>query len=226
MELFTSKEKEIINLLISKDKTLSEISKHLQISKPATSKYLKKFEQQGLITSTYQRTKNGRTIRYHLRSFHLICSIDSETKTITYATANQRFNPQYPYLGMIPQRSFRQEIKTYLSSLSIDQFDSLFILLFGSVAKGKGQRKSDIDLLFIKDCWNKKEKEKMYEDLAEASPHCHHQAKPLFKTKNEVETLNTDFKKELYDHGIILLSKGNKWSKIIQKMKRYKNIPN
>lgn len=127
---------------------------------------------------------------------------------------------------MIPQRSFRQEIKTYLSSLSIDQFDSLFILLFGSVAKGKGQRKSDIDLLFIKDCWNKKEKEKMYEDLAEASPHCHHQAKPLFKTKKEVETLNTDFKKELYDHGIILLSKGNKWSKITQKMKRYKNIPN
>lgn len=63
MELFTSKEKETINLLISKDKTLSEISKHLQISKPATSKYLKKFEQQGLITSTYQRTKNGRTIR-------------------------------------------------------------------------------------------------------------------------------------------------------------------
>lgn len=225
MELFTSKEKEIINLLISEDKTLSEISKHLQISKPATSKYLKTFEQQGLITSSYQRTKKGRTIQYHLQSFHLFCSIDSETKTITYASADQPFNLRFPCLGMIPQHSFRQEIKIYLSSLSLQQFDSFFILLFGSVAKGKGQRKSDIDLMFIKDHWNKKEKDDIYQDLAEASPHCNHQAKPLFKTKKELETLDTDFKKELYDHGIILLSKGNKWFKVTQKMKRYKNLP-
>jgi len=225
MELFTKKEKEIINFLNTGDKSLSEIAQHLQISKPATSKYLKKFEQKQLIKGTYQKTKNGRTIRYQLQPFHLVCSIDPESNTIIYLEANIPIDEQFPYLGMTPQASFQEEIKTYLSSLSFSQFDNLLILLFGSVAKGTAQRKSDIDFLFIKDSWSKKEQNHILEQLAEASIHCKHQVKPNFKTREEIKTLNNEFKKEIYTHSTILFTKGNICKELKKKMKRYKSIP-
>lgn len=226
MDLFTKKEKEIINFLNTEDKNLPEIAKHLQISKPATSKYLKKLEQQKLIKGTYQKTKSGRTIRYQLQPFHLLCSINPESNTIIYLHSNKPLDEQFPYLGMIPQKSFQNEIKTYLSSLSFSELDTLLILLFGSVAKGTAQRKSDIDLLLIKDSWSKKEQNLILEELAEASINCQHQVKPLFKTKEELKNLNNEFKKEIYTHSIILFTKGNICKELMKKMKRYKNIPN
>ena len=224
MDLFSAKEKEIINLLITDDKTLSEISEHLGISKPATSKYLKKFTQQKIIRGTYEKTNKGRTIRYHLLPFHLICSIDPETKTIIYVQANQTIDDRFPYLGMIPQKRFRQEVSQYLTALPFLHANHLLIILFGSIAQGNGQRKSDIDLLLIKETWSQKDQDLIYESFAEASIRCKHQISPLFKTTKEFKAMDEEFKKELYTHGIILFSSGRTWQKIVQNMKRYKSI--
>ena len=79
MQLLNKYEKQILEFLILNDKTLSEISKKIGISKPATSKYLKKLEEQKLIKGMYEKNYVGRAIRYSLQQFHLIFSIDPKS---------------------------------------------------------------------------------------------------------------------------------------------------
>ncbi len=60
--------------------------------------------------------------------------------------------PDDPILE-IPQEEFRTPVKTFLDRLSKDQEDNLVgVLLFGSVARGEGDRASDIDVqVFVED---------------------------------------------------------------------------
>ena len=80
MELLNKYEKQIIELLIQNDKTLPEISAEIGISKPATSKHLKKLEEKKIINGFYERNSIGRTIKYSLQQFHMVFSINPTNK--------------------------------------------------------------------------------------------------------------------------------------------------
>ena len=95
------------------------------------------------------------------------------------------------------------------------------IILYVSVAQGNAHRKSDIDLLILKENWSKKDKDQILEKIAIASNKCEHQAKPLFKT---VEDMDKSLQKQIKEHGIILYEKGKQWGRIKQQLKRYKVI--
>lgn len=224
MKLFNKYEKKIIELLITGGKTLPEIANNLQISKPGTSKYLKKLEEQNLVKSSYERNTEGRTIRYTLQPFHLVFSSNPENESIVFFKANEKLNTDYLFLGYIPQKNFRREVKTYLEETSKLDLGRFMIILYGSVAKGSAHRKSDIDLLFLKKFWSKNDKNQVMKQLAKASEHCKHQVKPLFKTIADFETTDEHLKKEIKNHGVILYSEGDPWHQIKKKMKRYKII--
>jgi predicted nucleotidyltransferase len=98
------------------------------------------------------------------------------------------------------------------------------IILYGSVARGEGTRKSDIDLLFLKDNWSKKEKNDILNLIASVSNRCNHQAKPLFKTIEEFEEMDKTLQKQIKGHGITLIDKGKQWDKIKNQLRRYKSI--
>lgn len=62
---------------------------------------------------------------------------------------NRIHKPDDPILE-IPQEEFRTPIKTFVDKVEKDQEDNLVgILLFGSVARGEGDRASDIDIQVI-----------------------------------------------------------------------------
>jgi predicted nucleotidyltransferase len=62
---------------------------------------------------------------------------------------NRIHKPDDPILE-IPQEEFRTPIKTFVDKVEKDQQDNLVgILLFGSVARGEGDRASDIDIQVI-----------------------------------------------------------------------------
>ena len=98
------------------------------------------------------------------------------------------------------------------------------IILYGSVAQGTGTRKSDIDLLFLKEIWSKKEKDEILNLIANASNKCDHQAKPLFKSIKEFEDMDKSLKREIKENGVVLYEKGKQWCRIKQQLKRYKII--
>ena len=224
MELLSNYEKRIIEILIQNDKTLPDISAEIGISKPATSKYLKKLEEQHIIKGTYERNPIGRTIKYSLQSFHIVFSLDPKTKSITGFKANEPLNENYIYLGYISQKDFRDEVKNYLVEIIKVDFDSYMIILYGSVAQGSAHRKSDIDFLILKENWSKESKDQVLEKIAIASNKCDHQVKPLFKSNKEFEAMDRTLQKQIKENGIIIYEKGNQWDKIKQRLKRYKII--
>lgn len=224
MELLSDYERKILNLIANGKTTLTEISREIGLSKPATSKYLKKLEEQGIMKGSYERSKEGRIVRYRLQGFHVLFSINPEEGTIIYIRANEPFDRNFPFLGFIPQKNFRREVREYLSEVVKANFDRWMIILYGSVAKGSAHRKSDIDLLFLKEGWSKEERERVLRLLAGVSERCGHRVDPSFVTSEEFNQMNESLKKEIKEWGIILYEKGEGWNRIKREMKRYRNI--
>lgn len=224
MELLNKHEKRIIELLIQDDKTLSDISAVIGISKPATSKYLKKLEEQKIIKGIYERNSIGRTIKYSLQEFQIVFSIDPTSKSIIAFKADEPLDANNIYLGYIKQKEFRKEFKTYFNEIKKIDLKDYMIILYGSVAQGDAHRKSDIDLLFLKKSWSKIEKGEILNLIASASNKCNHQAKPLFKTVEEFEEMDKSLQKQIKENGIILYEKGKQWDKIKNQLTRYKII--
>ena len=224
MELLNSYQKRIIELLLQGNKTLSDIATELGISKPGASKYLKKLEELNMVCGEYERNYDGRAIRYQLQPFHIVISIDPDTKTALSFTADDVLDEDFFLLGNIPQKEFRSEVKEYLKQIIEVDFIQYLIILYGSVAQGSANRKSDIDLLIIKDRWTKNEKDRILQQIAKATINTNHQAKPLFLSFDEFKNMDKTLKKEIKDNGIIIYEKGKRWNEIKQELKRYKNI--
>ena len=224
MELLNKHEKKIIKLLIQNDKTLPEISARIGISKPATSKYLKKLEEQKIIKGTYERNSIGRTIKYCLQEFQIVFSIDPINKSIISFKADEPIDVDNIYLGYIKQKELRLEVKNYINQISKCNLDNYIIILYGSVAQGIANRKSDIDLLILKKSWLKKEKDQVLEKIAIASNKCNHLAKPLFKSIKDFENLDKILQKQIKENGIVLYEKGKQWGRIKNQLLRYKII--
>lgn len=224
MELLNKYEKQIIEQLIESDKTLSEISEELGISKPATSKHLKKLEEQNIITGTYERNSVGRTIKYSLQPFHIVFSIDPINKSIIAFKANEPIDINHIYLGYIQQKEFREEAKNYLEEIKNVDFENYMVILYGSVAQGSAHRKSDIDLLFLKESWSKKDKDQILEKIAIISNKCNHPAKPFFKNTKEFQNIDKSLLNQIKENGIVLYENGERWNNLKQQLKRYKII--
>ena len=224
MELLNKYEEKIIEQLIESDKTLSEISEELGISKPATSKHLKKLEEQNIIKGTYEINSVGRTVKYSLQPFHIVFSIDPINKSIISFKANEPIDINHIYLGYIQQKEFREEVKNYLEEIKNVDFENYMIILYGSVAQGNAHRKSDIDLLFLKESWSKKDKDQILEKIAIISNKCNYPAKPLFKNTKEFQNIDKSLLNQIKENGIILCEKGKQWDSIKQQLKRYKTI--
>ncbi|MBN1280271.1 MAG: nucleotidyltransferase domain-containing protein [Candidatus Thermoplasmatota archaeon] len=224
VELFNPAQRRIIESLLLCDKTLSELVAELGISKPGASKHLKKLEALHLVTGTYEHTTAGRTIRYHLQPFHLVFSLDPLAQTILSFQAREPLDADFLLLGSVPQKEFRQDIRAYLKALQTISWGRLTVLLYGSAARGEAHRKSDIDLLFIRDHWSTEEKQQVLQLCADASQKTTHQAKPLFVESAQFESMAPSLKKEIKDHGIILVEQGSPWETIRRTLQQYKSI--
>ena len=224
MELLNKYEKKIIEILIQNDKTLSEISAVIGISKPATSKHLKKLEEQNIIKGAYERNSVGRTIKYSLQQFQIVFSIDPINKSIIGFKANEPIDSNNLYLGYIQQKEFRNEVKNYLKEIKNVDFENYIVILYGSVAQGVAHRKSDIDLLFLKESWSKKEEDQILEKIAIISNKCNHLVKPLFKNVKEFEEMDKTLQKQIKENGIIIYEKGKQWGMIKNQLIIYKII--
>jgi predicted nucleotidyltransferase len=224
MDLFNSSEKRIIEQLLTGDKTLPELSASLGISKPGASKYLKKLEEHHILKGTYEKNNDGRTIRYKLQPFQIVFSINPSLKTVLSFRADDTLDSEFFLLGSIPQKEFRNEVKEYLVKLRETSTPRLTVILFGSVAQGSAQRKSDIDVLLVTETWSKAEKNTILGLLADAAAQTAHQIKPLFLRYTDFNTMDSNLKKEIKDHGIIMFEKGSPWETIHQELQRYKSI--
>ncbi|MCX2819487.1 nucleotidyltransferase domain-containing protein [Haladaptatus sp. F3-133] len=84
-----------------------------------------------------------------LEQVNLIQTRRERNQKLISINRNRIHKPDDPILE-IPQEGFRTPVKTFVDRVEEDQGDNLVgILLFGSVARGEGDRASDIDIQVI-----------------------------------------------------------------------------
>ena len=221
--LSSQKAKDILNLLFEGEKTLPEITEYLGISKPATIKYLNEMENNGLISSKMITTLVGRIKTFQIHTFSFVFSIDPIKGGIIYQNNDPIFLDN-PLIGQIQQDDFRVKVRIYMNLIKKVQKMDLTIILYGSIARGEGTSKSDIDLLLLsKKEWKKKEKNIVMDALHEGAIKTQIQVKPLFWTLNDFLSKRDNLTKSIKNEGMILkdsIEDENLW----KTMKRYWNI--
>ena len=213
----SERNKKIIELLTKNDRTLTEITNALGISKSGTLKHLNKLSEAELIKKNIRTTEDGRESYYTLNNYTFFFSINPNTDSIIEFKTVQPFKLKNLLLGQVPQEEFKTDLKELFNTLK----NPPFTILYGSTAKGEATWKSDIDLLFLKDSWENKES--ILNTISDVNMKVKHQIKPEFRTFSKFKQ-NTKLMNEIKDSGKIIYGELDEHPEIWKMMKRYRNF--
>lgn len=221
--LSSQKPREIMNLLFEGEKSLPEITEYLGISKPATIKYLNEMENIGLISSKMNTNLIGRIKTFQIQPYSFVFSLDPNKGGIIYQNSDPLFLDN-PLIGQIKQDDFRTKVRIYVNLITKTSTLDFILILYGSIARGEGTSKSDIDLLLLlKKEWKKKETSGIMDALHEGAIKTQIQVKPQFWTLKDFLQKRDSLTKNIKNEGMILsdsIEDDNLW----KAMKRYWNI--
>lgn len=226
--MFFSKRSEspekVLNSLLEGEKTLTELSKLLDISKQALLKHTNQLEQQGLINSKSGGGKGGEKT-FTLASTTMLLSISKNGYALS--CSNKGFlDQEYPLLIQIPQLKFRNELRSYLKALRGTQAD-ISVVLYGSVARGEATDESDIDLALIDQNWTDREEENLIDLLSDTMMEqgLTHPPSLTFLTYNQLDHPQSEIHREILNYGIFVYAgKDDEQEDLWKTLKRYRSI--
>jgi hypothetical protein len=210
----------ILNALLAGEKTLGELSEISGSSKPTIyQKYLKDLESFEIIEKTIVKTRVGREVRYRLRPWTAVISLDPVTGSGIAFSVRSPLDTKRLLLQQVDPKFYSDLIKFF------DRYttDETIVILFGSVASGSGTDKSDIDLLFLKDRWDSG-KEAVLDAITDTSFEVFHRINPVFMTIDDFIQSNDALVTEIKKNGMILTGDMNTDGNIWSKVKRYSSI--
>lgn len=216
----------IMNELLEGDQSLTELSISLEISKPTLQqRYLSDLIEMGVVEKNIIKTNKGREARYRLLPFHYQLSIDPERKIAVNFTSDQPLNASHPMLNQVKGQSAHDDLKVILGMIddTPNLSKGIYIVVYGSVARGTESEKSDIDLMFLREEWTKDIKDTFINLLADIAYKLHHRISPQFKEFDELKEDGSAFADEIRTTGIIVFD-GNGGGGIWEEMRRYRNI--
>lgn len=215
----------ILGLLTKGDMDLTQLAGAIDVSKPMAQKVLGSLEEEGLVRSTIEKTKKGRRRVFGLAPFSLLMSYDPEKGGIISFRSDEPLDLELPLLGQVSQHDFRKALAIYIRAIKakIGPGTDLIIILFGSIARGEGTKKSDIDLLFIAKAWNAKDERRIRDILAGITYKAIIQIRPLFRTDRYLSNRSDDLVGSIRKEGMVLFQRGE-WRGTWQALERYGNI--
>ena len=211
-----------IGLLAGSEKSLAQLAEGLSINKSMAHRLLSGMEKEGLLKSRIVKTKNGRLRVFGLAEFSLVLSSDPGKGNLLSYRSTAALDPDRPLLGQIMQEGPRAAVRIYLKALKSLPSKSA-IVLFGSAARGDATRKSDLDLLFLADGWQKADENRIRNILADAVITAGLQAISHFRTFSEFLNDGTSMGRSIKREGIILDIQGEVGD-LWKAMQRYKSI--
>ena len=213
----------ILNLLLDGEKTLTEMSERLGVSKTAALKHLNELERFGMIVSETNTTRIGREKRFRVDSFSMVMSFDPDKGALVYSNSDPLYIKS-PLVGQVLQDEFRKKVAEYLTEITQMVEIDFTIILYGSIARGEGTSKSDIDLLLLsKNRWGNNERNAVMKALHEGAIATQVQVKPLFWTLSEFLNKRDNLTKRIKNEGLILYS-ALRENRLWKSMRRYWNI--
>ena len=215
----------ILGLLTKGDMDLTQLASAIDVSKPMAQKVLGSLEKEGLVRSEIEKTKKGRRRVFGLAPFSLLLSHDPEKGGIISFRSKVPLDLELPLLGQVPQQDFRRALAIYIRAIeaTIGTDTEIVVILFGSVARGEGTKKSDIDLLFISRAWNAREERRMRDILANITYKAIIQVKPVFRTDRYLSNKSDDLVDAIRKEGMVLFQRGG-MNDIWRALERYGNI--
>ena len=219
----------IINELLPGGRSLTELSISLEISKPTLQqRYLSDLIEMGAIEKNIIKTQNGREARYRLLPFNYQFSIDPERKMALNYTSDRAMNTSYPLLNQIRGKLSHEDMTKILEMMDDipNLSKGLYIILFGSTAEGAETRKSDMDLIFLREKWTKKERYTFINLLAGIAYKLNFRISPQFKEYSELKEERSAFLDEIKKTGIIVFDGNGGEGGIWEEMRRYGSIWN
>ena len=225
--ILKSTPKKIIETLISEgEKSLTEIADKLGLSKPGVSKHLKELKSIEVVTERKEKTETGIENFYSLNHFALTLIINPGGRSIIGFRSKGPFSPRLPLLEQIEEGEFKKDLKKFLEAVvRLDEEKRPeYIILFGSVARGEGTWKSDIDLCILHLIWDELDKSEMEELISQVVMKTKHAIKPHFLNLLEFESGKSMLNKEIKESGLVIYGDIYGRDELWRQMKRYKSI--
>lgn len=208
------------------ERSLSHITEEMNLSKPSVSRHLKELVDLGMVKERKERTSAGRESLYSPNRFALLLVINPDARSIVSIETQSRFSLPFLLLEQVKDDEFKEDLVTLLSAIGRLREDErpIAVILFGSVAEGKGTWKSDIDVAILNLTWDGASRGKMEELISDAGMKTKHQIKPHFLEKLQFEGGESMLLKEIKQSGIIIY--GDLFGRRVpwKKMRRYKSI--
>lgn len=146
--------KALLEALIEETRSLSDLEARTGVTKPTLSKHLHDLEERGLVEKTMKTTARGREARYALRTYTAFSHIDPRKGALLAFESHDDWDLRFPLVEQVPQAEFRRDLRAYLDHLVgawEGRADGPLVVLYGSVARGEGTWKSDIDWIVVLD---------------------------------------------------------------------------
>lgn len=219
--------KKIIEILASEgEKSLTEITEELDMSKPGASKRLKELKSIDIVNERQEKTETGIETFYSLNHFMLTFIVNPGGRSIIGFRSKESFSPQLLLLEQVEEGEFKKDLKIFLEAVNglDEEKRPEYIILFGSVARGEGIWKSDIDLCILQPIWDEPDKKKMEELISGVIMKTKHIIKPHFLNLLEFEQTDSLLNKEIKDSGLVIYGNIYGRNELWREMKLYKSI--
>lgn len=220
-------QRRIVEYLVREgERSLSHITEEMSLSKPSVSRHLKELVNLGMVKERKERTSAGRESFYSPNRFALLLVVNPDARSIVAIETRFQFSLPFLLLEQVKDKEFKEDLEALLDVISRLKEDErpIAVILFGSVAEGKGSWKSDIDVAILSLTWDGASKGKMEELISDVSMKTKHQIKPHFLEKLQFEGGESTLLKEIKQSGMViygdLFRRRTPW----KEMKRYKSI--
>ncbi len=223
---FKPPRRNILEALLDGRRSLGELAGRLKISRPAASKHLKEMVVQGLLGEQMEKTDRGRTVYYELKRWTLLVSFDPELGRYLEFQTYEPFDEGRILIEQLSAGEFKEDLRELVGAL--DGLDKDVrpecVILFGSVARGQGTWKSDIDIALVREEWSNDIKDLLEALISKVMVNTTHGFQPQFITSLKLEMGETTLLNEIRDTGLIISGGLFERRSIWKVMKRYKNI--
>ncbi|MFQ6129120.1 MAG: ArsR family transcriptional regulator [Thermoplasmata archaeon] len=224
--LLSDTQRRIVEYLIREgERSLSEITEKMELSKPSVSRHLKELVNAGIVKERKERTSAGVEALYAPNRFTLLFAVNPDGRSLLTIETLSRFRLPFLLLEQVKDEEFKEDLEVLLSAVSGLKKDErpIAIILFGSVAEGKGTWKSDIDVAILTSSRNETLRERMERLISDASMKTKHQIKPHFLVSQELEG-ESMLVREIKRSGMIIYGDPYEESVPWKEMRRYKSI--
>ena len=226
-KLFSPASQRIITALLDGRRSLGELAAELGLAKSTLQqKHLHPLEELGVVAKQLVKSERGREAFYELQRFTLHVSLDPHSASGLVIATGADFAPTDLLLEQLEKGEFKEDLKLLVRAVSrmAENEQPNYIILFGSVARGEGAWKSDIDILLLHRVWKKENKDVFMEIIAEVTMQTRHQIKPHFQTLLEFEGGDSLLCDEIKQSGIIIYGDRFGRPSLWKKMNRYASI--